>query len=254
MEDDGVLGAVTLQQEAIDPLTGHQELRPHRMRLGLYDTDSSGALVRTESIDVDVAGPSTLVTDLNGKRRPALLLVNDDDLSYVKVRLDPESEHTVRTSLDKISDPMARALCWTALWDSARDGVTPPAARYVSAVEQFATSETGIGVLLNVLGNAASAIERYVASETREAVRKEFLAVAAEQLMAAAPGSDSQLAWARTLADVSRHGDSQLTLVRESWRQHLGGGPCRGRRTTMEPLAGAGGPRASDPGRAGPRA
>lgn len=213
VEDGGVFGAVTLQQEAIDPLTGHQELRPHRMRLGLYDTDSTGALVRTESIDVDVTGPSTLVPALNGKRRPALLLVNDEDLSYVKVRLDPASEHTVRTSLDKIPDAMARALCWTALWDSARDGVTP-AARYVAAVEQFGPSETGIGVLLNVLGNAASAIERYIPVGTREDVRKDFLCVAAEQLRVAAPGSDQQLAWARTLAEVSRHGDSQLILVR----------------------------------------
>ena len=213
-EDGGVMGTVALQQEAIDPLTGHQELRPHRMRLGLYDADAAGALVRTESIDVDVAGPSTLVTELQGKRRPALLLINDDDLSYVKVRLDSESEHTVRTSLNRISDPMARALCWTALWDSARDGVTP-AARYVSAVEQFAPSETGIGVLLNVLGNAAGAMERYVAAESRARVRKGFLGVAAEQLRCAAPGSDQQLAWARTLADVSRHGESQLGLVRE---------------------------------------
>ncbi|SDW54070.1 aminopeptidase G. Metallo peptidase. MEROPS family M01 [Arthrobacter sp. cf158] len=213
VDDGGTLGAVTLRQDAVDPITGHQELRPHRMRLGLYNSDSTGALVRTESIDVDVTGPSTLVGALNGKRRPALLLVNDDDLSYAKVRLDPVSEHTVRTTLDKIQDPMARALCWTALWDSARDGVTP-AARYVAAVEQFAPAETGIGVLLNVLGNASSAIERFVPPAVRDGVRKVFLAVAAAQLRAARPGSDQQLAWARTLADVSRHGDSELSLLR----------------------------------------
>lgn len=214
VEDGGVMGAVTLQQEAIDPITGHQELRPHRMRLGLYNPDSTGALVRTESIEVDVAGPSTLVRELNGKQRPALLLVNDDDLSYVKVRLDTGSENTVRTSLGKIADPMARALCWTALWDSARDGVSP-ADRYVSAVERFGPLETGIGVLLNILGNAASAIERYVPAATREGVRKDFLATVAKELTTAEPGSDQQLAWARTLADVSRHGESQLGLVRE---------------------------------------
>jgi len=213
VEDDGTLGAVTLQQDAIDPITGHQELRPHRMRLGLYDPNADGALVRTESIEIDVDGPSTLVAELNGKPRPALLLVNDDDLSYAKIRLDPGSEHTVRTSLDKIQDPMARALCWTALWDSARDGVTP-AARYVAAVEQFAPAETGIGVLLNVLGNASTAIERFVPAATRDVVRKDFLAVAAAQLKAAPAGSDHQLAWARALADVSRHGDSELPLLR----------------------------------------
>ena len=98
---------------------------------------------------------------------------------------------------------MARALCWTALWDSARDGVTP-AARYVTAVRTFRPSETGIGVLLNVLGNAASAIERYVpARHARGACGRISWYVAAEQLMAAVPGSDQQLAWARTLAEVS---------------------------------------------------
>jgi aminopeptidase N len=213
VEDDGTLGAVTLQQDAIDPITGHQELRPHRMRLGLYDPNADGALVRTESIEIDVDGPSTLVAELNGKPRPALLLVNDDDLSYAKIRLDPGSELTVRSSLDKIQDPMARALCWTALWDSARDGVTP-AARYVAAVEQFAPAETGIGVLLNVLGNASTAIERFVPAKTRDGVRKDFLAVAAAQLKAAPAGSDQQLAWARTLADVSRQGETELSLLR----------------------------------------
>ncbi|MDI2033901.1 aminopeptidase N [Paenarthrobacter nitroguajacolicus] len=213
VEDDGVMGAVTLQQEAIDPLTGHQELRPHRMRLGLYDADAGGALLRSESVEVDVSGPSTLVVGLAGKKRPALLLVNDDDLSYAKVRLDAVSERTVRNSLDRIQDPMARALCWTALWDSARDAVTP-AALYVSAVEQFAPAESGIGVLLNVLGNASSAIERFVPQADRENVRSGFLAVAAHQLQVSAPGSDAQLAWARTLADVSRHGGSELPLLR----------------------------------------
>ncbi|MGO4590164.1 aminopeptidase N [Paenarthrobacter sp. 2TAF44] len=213
VDDNGIMGTVTLQQDAIDPLTGRQELRTHRLRLGLYDPDSSGHLVRRESIELDVSGPSTLVAELAGKPRPALLLVNDEDLSYAKVRLDVISEHTVRSSLGTIQDPMARALCWTALWDSARDGATP-AVRYVAAVEQFAATETGIGVLLNVLGNAATAIERYVPAVMREGARKDFLAVAAAQLQSAAPGSDHQLAWARTLADVSRHGDSELPLLR----------------------------------------
>ena len=82
---------------------------------------------------------------------------------------------------------MARALCWTALWDSARDAVTP-AALYVDAVERFGPAEPGIGVLLNVLGNASTAVERYVPRGQRDAVRHGFLTTAAEQLQAAAPG------------------------------------------------------------------
>lgn len=213
VDDGGTMGTVTISQDAVDPLSGKQELRPHRLRLGLYEPDASGNLIRVDSVELDITGPSTVVEELSGRPRPALLLLNDEDLTYAKVRLDAVSEETVRSSLDRIQDPMARALCWTALWDSARDGVTP-AARYVAAVERFAPAETGIGALQTILANAAMAIERYVPAPGRDGVRKDFLAVAAAQLRSAVPGSDQQLAWARVLAEVSRHGDSQLPLLR----------------------------------------
>ena len=212
-EHDGVLGKVTLVQDAVDPATGRQELRPHRLRIGLYAFDAGGALVRADSVETDLAGGRTVVADLEGKPAPALLLVNDEDLSYAKVRFDPRSEETARASLSALADPMARALCWTALWDAARDAVAP-ADRYVAAVEKFGPAETGIGVLLNVLGNASTAIERYVPAVDRAAVRDGFLAVAARELGAAKPGSDHQLAWARTLATTSRQASGRLDLVR----------------------------------------
>lgn len=202
-------GAVSIVQDAVDPVTGRVALRPHRLRVGSYNFDATGALVRTDSIETDVAGTRTELPELTGRPRPALLLVNDDDLTYAKVRLDPWSEATVRTSLDKITDPMARALCWTALWNSARDGETP-AARYVDAVKAFGPSETGIGVLLNILDNARAAVEHYTPAAVRNAVRRDFLAAVDSQLGLAAPGSDHQLAWARTLAAVSRHEASLL--------------------------------------------
>ena len=207
-----VLGSVAVLQDAVDPATSRQEPRPHRLRIGLYDFDDAGALVRTDSVETDLSGTRTDVAALAGKPRPALLLVNDDDLSYAKVRLDLRSEATVRGSLDRLSDPMARALCWTALWDSARDAVTP-AALYVDAAQRFGPAEPGIGVLLNVLGNASTAVERYVPHGLRAAVRRSFLTTAAEQLQAAAPGSDQQLAWARTLAATSRYDASLLGLL-----------------------------------------
>ncbi|KRE78562.1 aminopeptidase N [Arthrobacter sp. Soil763] len=212
-DDGGVMGSVAITQQAEDPATGRQEPRPHRLRIGLYNPDADGALVRTDSVETDVDGGRTVVSALAGKARPALLLVNDEDLSYAKVRLDPQSEATVRSSLDAISDPMARALCWTALWDAARDAAAP-AERYVEAVQRFAPAEPGIGVLLAVLGNASTAIERYVPARRRGAVRHAFLATAAAQLAAAAPGSDQQLAWARTLAATSRFDAGELDLLR----------------------------------------
>jgi aminopeptidase N len=155
-------------------------------------------------VELDVVGARTNLPELDGQPQPALLLLNDDDLSYAKVRLDPASEATVLESLDRINDPMARALCWTALWNSARDGESP-AARYVDAVRAFGPSETGIGVLLNILDNASTAVERYTPVDRRDTVRAAFLAAADAQLREAPPGSDQQLAWARTLAAISRH-------------------------------------------------
>ncbi|MHC6221054.1 aminopeptidase N [Arthrobacter sp. MMS24-S77] len=208
-----VMEAVTLRQDSVDPITGMQEHRPHRIRIGLYNVDDAGQLRRTESVEIDVDGAETSVEALVGKPRPALLLVNDDDLSYAKVRLDAVSEATVRSALDRLSDPMARALCWTALWDSARDAVTP-AALYVAAVERFAPAESGIGVLLNVLGNAVTAVERYVPAPQRNEVRGSLLETSARQLRSSEPGSDQQLAWARTLAEVSRRDDAYAEFLR----------------------------------------
>ncbi|MET3720435.1 MULTISPECIES: aminopeptidase N [unclassified Arthrobacter] len=211
--DDGVLGSVTIVQDALDPVTRREELRPHRLRVGLYNTDDAGALVRTGSIETDVVGRRTEVPGLAGQPRPELLLLNDEDLTYAKVRLDPASEATVRASLDRLTDPMARALCWTALWNSARDGESP-ATRYVDAVTAFGPSETGIGVLLNILQNASTAVERYTAPTRRGAARSAFLAAADAQLGKADPGSDHQLAWARTVAAVSQHDAALMTRLR----------------------------------------
>jgi aminopeptidase N len=213
-DDDGVLGRVAIVQEAADQVTGREELRPHRLRVGSYDFDADGALVRTGSIETDVTGARTEVPELTGRPRPALLLLNDDDLTYAKVRLDPASEATVLASLDRIVDPMARALCWTALWNSARDGESP-AARYVEAVAAFAPAETGIGVLLNILDNASTAVERYTPAAGRAAARTSFLAAVAAELDRATPGSDQQLAWARTLATLSRHDDAMLPRLKD---------------------------------------
>ncbi|MCZ9884812.1 aminopeptidase N [Arthrobacter sp. B2a2-09] len=210
---DDAMEAVTLHQDSVDPITGKQEHRPHRLRIGLYNFDDGGQLLRTEGIELDVDGADTTVGALAGRPRPALLLVNDEDLSYAKVRLDAGSEATVRSSLDRFSDPMARALCWTALWDSARDAVTP-AALYVAAVERFAPAESGIGVLLNVLGNAVTAVERYVPAPQRNEVRESLMASSAMQLRASEPGSDQQLAWARTLAELSRHDGAYVEFLR----------------------------------------
>ncbi|WP_334171165.1 aminopeptidase N [Sinomonas sp.] len=215
--DGGRLAALAVRQTALDPVTGISAPRPHRLRVGLYSRGVDGRIERTRGVDVEIAGgPSGELTEvpaLAGLPAPDLILVNDEDLTYAKVRLDPTSSATVRASLGDIADPLARALCWTALWHEVRDGGAP-ARDYVRAVAAFGPSESTIGVLLTVLDNARTAIERYACAGERDALREEYLARVAGHLKEADPGSDPQLAWARALARGSRFGGGQLALVR----------------------------------------
>ena len=83
----GTITAARVEQSAA---TQHPTLRPHRVALGSYTLDGS-ALTRTHRVELDIDGPSTEVPELVGLPRPDLLLVNDDDLTYAKVRLDDRS-------------------------------------------------------------------------------------------------------------------------------------------------------------------
>ena len=95
-------------------------LRRHRLGIGLYD-DVDGALVRREYLEVDVEGERTDVAALVGTAQPALLLLNDEDHAYAKIRLDERSLATVIDGLSRVEDSLARALVWGAAWDMTRD-------------------------------------------------------------------------------------------------------------------------------------
>ena len=217
-DDDGAYTSVTIVQDAPDPVSGEQVPRPHRLRIGLYNPDSDGtsagaALVRTGSLELDVVGPRTEIPELVGTQRPALLLLNDEDLTYAKIRFDNESLQTVLHFLDRIPDPLARAVCFSALWNSVRDGALS-ARDYVRMMTHAAPAETGAGVLQVLLANANFAVERFAPAEDREALRRDLYTLVIEQLHAAAPGSDRQLIWARSAASLGRNSAAHANLLR----------------------------------------
>jgi len=155
-DSDGRLSGVEISQSAPDT---HPVLRPHRLALGLYDRDGS-TLVRRAQVLLDVAGARTPVPELTGSPRPDLLLVNDDDLTYAKIRFDPRSLATVLEGLTDLADPLARALCWAAVWDATRDGELP-ARSYVDLVCRLAPREPLPELLVRALDQARTAAERY---------------------------------------------------------------------------------------------
>jgi aminopeptidase N len=188
-----------VRQEAPDPWP---DLRSHRVAVGLYDEDG-GRLRRRRRVELDVVGERTEVGDLAGERVPALTLVNDDDLTFAKVRFDERSLDTVRQRLSDVDDPLARAVCWTACWDMARDAELP-AREYLDVVLRHLGRETEVGLVERTLGQAVSAIHLYGYPANREAAAQRLAATALDELRRAEPGGDHQLAWARAFVSAAR--------------------------------------------------
>nr|WP_202458586.1 aminopeptidase N [Streptomyces sp. SID5464] len=212
---NGVVTSFAIRQEAPAlpaGAKGEPTLRPHRIAVGLYELDDdSGKLVRDERIELDVDGELTAVPQLVGKRRPAVVLLNDDDLSYAKVRLDERSLAFVTEHLGDFESSLPRALCWASAWDMTRDAEL--AARdYLSLVLSGIGKESDIGVVQSLHRQVKLAVDLYADPAAREALLARWTDATLAHLRAAAPGSDHQLAWARAFAATARTPE-QLDLL-----------------------------------------
>lgn len=189
--------------------------RPHRLRIGLYAREGE-RLVRREQVAVDIAEERTSIA------LPAadLVLINDDDLTYAKARLDASSLVTVEESLSAIDDPLARALVWSSLWNATRDGDLD-ARRYLGIVRAHAPLESNSGLLTGVLANAAFAIRHFVADAHRDDEQRSWLAASLIALWDADADSDAQLSWARAFAGASAYDDHHAAQVRELLGGHV---------------------------------
>ncbi|MFE7664985.1 aminopeptidase N [Streptomyces celluloflavus] len=213
VDADGVITSFAVRQEAPALPAGAQGepvLRPHRIAIGCYDLQD-GKLVRTSRIELDVDGELTEVPFPTGTPRPAVILLNDDDLSYAKVRLDEESLKTVTAHLGDFTESLPRALSWASAWDMTRDGEL--ATRdYLALVLSGIGKETDIGVVQSLHRQVKLALDLYAAPDRRESGLATWTDAALEHLRAARPGSDHQLAWARAFAATART-DAQLDLL-----------------------------------------
>ncbi|WP_372345816.1 aminopeptidase N [Streptomyces sp. KL116D] len=207
LSGEGRITELAVVQEAA---ASHPQLRPHRVAVGLYRRTPDGALERYARAELDVDGPRTVVAELAGAEAPELVLVNDDDLTYCKIRFDATSLATLRERLGDLTDPLARALCWTALWNLTRDALMP-ARDFVDLVLRFAGRESDIGVLQMLHAWARSALVHYAAPEWREEGGRLLAEGALRELRLTGPGSQHQLTWARFFASVaSSEADLQL--------------------------------------------
>ncbi|PJJ71915.1 aminopeptidase N [Diaminobutyricimonas aerilata] len=176
-------------------------IRPHRMAIGFYELQDD-ALVRVKRIELDVDGERTEVAELVGESKPALVLLNDDDLAYAKIRLDEDSLAVAIEHLSRISDPLARSLVWGSVWDSTRDAETAPR-DYVRLVLGNIASETESTTIRTTLTQLTTVARLYVdpatRSETVRAVADGLWALA----QSAEAGSDAQFQFVKFFASVA---------------------------------------------------
>jgi aminopeptidase N len=177
-------------------------LRPHRLLIGLYEL-ADNKLNCLEKIELDVVGANTEVKDLIGKKRPDLILINDDDLTYAKIRLDEISIKTATNHLNKIESSLSRALIWGAMWDMLRDAEVTTK-DFLKLVINGINEESDIGVIQQLLLQLRTAIDMYA----DRSARSSYLATLAENLKSAweqsDPGSDKQLAFVRAWSHVAQ--------------------------------------------------
>ncbi|MCA5893328.1 aminopeptidase N [Isoptericola sp. NEAU-Y5] len=186
--DDGTITGFAVLQSAV---ADYPTIRPHRLGIGFYDI-IDGTLQRTHQVVIDVDGERTEVPGLVGRTRPALVLLNDEDLAYAKIRLDDASLAAALEHLSRIADPLTRSLVWGSVWDAVRDGETPASA-YVDLVLGNIAAETESTTVRTTLNQLGLAVRSYVAPERRVAT----LARVGDRLwdlaQAADAGSDLQL-------------------------------------------------------------
>ena len=198
VDADGRFTEFAVEQEAAET---HPVLRSHRIAIGLYDRTEAG-VVRRQRIETDVAGPRTVVPELAGQPRPDLVLVNDDDLTYAKIRLDDHSLRTLVASIGEFTDSLPAALCWSAAWDMCRDGEM--ATRdYVRLVLSGISSVADISVVQTLLGQASQAVRRFADPGWRETGLALIASTLRDLLHEAPAGSDAQLAYVRAFAGVA---------------------------------------------------
>lgn len=207
VDDSGVITRFEIVQTAPSE---HPTLRTHHIAVGCYERKNE-QLVCTSSVELDVSGERTAVPDLVGQPRAELILLNDRDLSYAKVRLDKSSLESAIEHINGLVDPLARAIVWTCAWDMNRDAQLPTD-EYISVVTRGIGSEKDMTAVRAQLRYALAASKSYSPAWHRMDANRELVAGIAAQLAKSGAGSQHQLAFTDALI-ASAESPEGITLI-----------------------------------------
>jgi len=202
---NGTITSFRILQTATDE---QPTIRPHRLAIGFYSSEGgagapgSGKLVRTHRVELDLAAEAaTDIPELVGLPRPELVLLNDDDLAYAKIRMDDASLSTAIARLADIDDPLARALVWGSAWDSTRDAEVP-AHDYIDLVLGNIAQESESTTIRLTLTQLLQAARSYVAPEHRDAAIERVGDALWLLAQTAEAGSDAQFQFVKFFAAI----------------------------------------------------
>ncbi|BCJ29090.1 aminopeptidase N [Actinocatenispora sera] len=201
-------GTVAVLQEAPKD---YPTLRTHRLAIGLYDLDN-GKLVRRKRVELDVSGERTEVAELAGEPAADVLLINDDDLTYAKIRLDERSLATIVEHVSDFADSLPRGLVWAAAQDMLRDAELP-ARQFVRMVAAGIGSETDVNLVTILARTARQAVNLYADPAWQDEGRALLARTFDAALRSAEPGSGRQLAFAQEYAALARS-DADLAVLK----------------------------------------
>ncbi|QKS86955.1 aminopeptidase N [Curtobacterium flaccumfaciens] len=220
-DESGVITSFTVLQEAP---ADYPTLRPHRLAIGVYafrnvesapfgaDTASAGGkLERVHRVEIDVDGARTEVPELVGVQRGDLVLLNDDDLAYAKIRLDEQSRRTAIEHLASIANPLARSIVWGSVWDATRDAESP-ASDYVRLVLGNIATETESTTIRTTLSQLLLTARNYVAPGSVEATVRTVGDTLWQLASSAEAGSDAQFQFVKFFAQIPSTPEHVATL------------------------------------------
>jgi aminopeptidase N len=208
VSENGTITHFVIEQTAIE---SQPTIRPHRMAIGFYDLQD-GKLTRTSQIELDVDGSRTHVSQLVGLKQPALILLNDGDLAYAKIRLDKTSWSTALEHLSDIDDPLARTIVWGAAVDASRDAEADPA-DFVRLVLTHIATETESTTMMTLLRQLVTTGNLYINAADRQQALSEIADGLLVLARSAEAGSDSQLQFTKFFALFARS-ESQLAALK----------------------------------------
>ena len=203
-EQNGRYMSFAVEQTAIPE---HPTLRAHRAAVGLYDRDAKGVIRLRRRVETDLTGAVTPINELVGERTADLVLLNDGDLTFAKLRFDERSLATLKADLSNLADALAQALCWAAMWDLTRDGEMA-AREFVELVARHAPAEKDWLLVERVTSQARAAIDLYGDPDNRLAARERLHQVAAAQVSRPDLAPELRLIWSRILVATAASEES----------------------------------------------